>query len=180
LQSNDGIRVAFDLTDGTGQGTVNNNSINATGGYAVASTAINTGCGLKVGADNLLTGGIAMTDATSMTRIRGGTYLMAPRVMATWNASGTVIYTGFEDIAYYSSDITVTKNGTGHFTVSWPSGIFDNARVCAVFSGGDPASGAVYNSQVTSSNATQAVCKTYDSAGSAIDCAENFLLVWGR
>jgi parallel beta-helix repeat protein len=180
LAANDGYQVAFDLTDGSGQGTINNNTIYATGGYAVASTTISTGRGIKVGADNLLTGGIDMADSATLTRIRGGTYLTAARVMVTWNATGTISYTVFEDVAYVSTDITVTKNGTGDFTVAWPAGIFDNARVCAVFSGGDPASGAVYNSQVTSSNATQAVCKTYTSAGAAIDCAENFLMVWGR
>lgn len=180
LAANDGIQVAFDLTDSTGQGAINNNTIYATSGYAVGSVAINTGKGIKVGADNLLTGGIEMADSNTVSRIRGGGFLMAARVMVTWNASGAVRYSGFENINYSNSDITVTKNGTGDFTVAWPSGIFYNAVVAAVFSGGDPASSAVYNSQVTSSNATQAVCKTYDSAGAAIDCAENYLLVWGR
>lgn len=180
LAANDGIQTAFDLTDGSGQATINNNTIYATGGYAVGSVAISTGKGIKVGADNLLTGGVEMGDSATLNRIRGGGYLMAARVMAMWNASGTVVNSAFEDIAYNNSDITVTKNGTGDFTVSWPSGIFRYSIVAAVFSGGDPASSAVYNSQVTSSNATQAVCKTYDSAGAAIDCDENYLLVWGR
>jgi hypothetical protein len=180
LQSQDSIRTAFDLIDATGQGTINNNVVYATGGNVVGSVAINSGKGIKVGADNIAYGGVVMGDANALSRIRGGGYLMAPRVMVTWNASGTVRYTAFEDIAYANADVTVTKNGTGDFTVEWPSGIFSDLVVCAVFSGGDPASGAVYNSQVTSSNATQAVCKTYTSAGDAIDCAENFLLVCGR
>ena len=180
LAANDGIQVAFDLTDGTGQATINNNTIYATSGYAVGSTAINTGKGIKVGADNLLTGGIEMGDSNTVSRIRGGGFLMAARVMVTWAADGTIDYSAFENIEYSNADITIVKNGTGDFTVSWPSGIFYDSRVCPVFSGTDPASSAVFNSIVTSASQTNAVCKTFDSSGVAIDCGENYLLVWGR
>lgn len=180
LAANDGIQVAFDLVNGTGQGTINNNTIYATGGYAVGSVAISSGFGIKVGADNLLTGGIEMGDSNTVSRIRGGGFLMAARVMVTWAADGTIDYSAFENIEYNSADITIVKNGTGDFSVSWPSGIFYDSRTCPVFSGTDPASGAVFNSIVTSANATSAVCKTFNSSGVAIDCADNYLLVWGR
>ena len=180
LAANDGIQVAFDLTDGSGQGTINNNTIYATGGYAVGSTTISSGFGIKVGADNLLTGGIEMGDSDTISRIRGGGFLMASRVMVTWVADGTIDYSAFENIEYNNADITIVKNGTGDFTVSWPSGIFFDSRTCPVFSGTDSVSGTVFNSIVTTSNATSARCTTFNSAGSAVDCAVNHLLVWGR
>ena len=180
LNVQDSIQVAFDLIDGSGQATINGNTVFATGGNAVASVSISIGKGLKVGGENIVSGGITMGTAATLSRIRGGGFLMSARVMATWNAAGTIDYSAFEDINYANSNITITKNGTGDFTVSWPAGIFQDSLVCAVFSGCDPASGAVYTSQVTSSNATSATCKTFNSSAVAIDCAENFLLVFGR
>jgi hypothetical protein len=180
LNAQDGIQVAFDLIAGSGQATINGNAIYATAGNAVASVTISTGKGIKVGADNIVYGGIEMGTAATLLRIRGGGFLMSARVMATWNAAGTLNYSAFENINYVNADITITKNGTGDFTVSWPAGIFEDSLVCAVFSGCDPASGAVFTSQVTSSNATSATCKTFNSSAVAIDCAENSLLVFGR
>lgn len=178
------IRTAFDLIDGSGQATINSNVVNAGGGYVAGSTTINTGKGLKVGADNIAYGGVTMADANTTFRIRGGGFITTPRLIVAWDGTDTSpitpTYTAFDNINYTSSDVTITKSATGEFTVTWPAGIFHNAKVCAAFSGADGSGSTVYNAIVTSSNATSASCKTFTSAGAGVNCVDNYLIVWGR
>lgn len=172
-------RNAFDLLATTSQATINNNTANGGSGYVVAcSVSPPSGMGLKVGADNLAYGGITMATSSTKLLLKGGSFIMSPRVMVTWDASGVVRYSAFDDINYTDADISITKNTTGDFTVTWPSGTFGDAVVSAMFTGAEGTN--VYTSQVTTSNATTARCKTYNTSGALVDCSENSLLVWGK
>ena len=174
------IQNAFETLSGSARAIINGNTMVGSSGYLIVANSINTGYGLKVGGENIVVGGALIADYVTQSRIRGGGYLTSPRVLVAWNASGTIINTIFEDINYLNSTPTITKNGTGDFTVSWPSGIFGNSLIFPVYNAADPASGEVRNTQISSTSITSTRCKSFDTAGSAIDCTENWLLVWGR
>lgn len=171
---------AFETLAGDARGTINSNTMYGSSGYLVKASTISTGYGLKVGGENIVVGGALMGTQPTQANIRGGSYLTSPRVIVVWDNSGTITNTVFEDILYNNSTPTITKNGTGDFTVNWPSGIFGNNIVYPVYNAADPSSSEVRNTQISSTSITSTRCKSFDSAGAAIDCQENWLLVWGR
>jgi len=171
---------AFETLSGSARGTINGNTMYGSSGYLVKASTINSGYGLKVGGENIVVGGALMATQPTQANIRGGNYLTSPRVIVVWDNSGTITNTVFEDINYSNSTPTITKNGTGDFTVNWPSGIFGNSIVYPIYNAADPSSSEVRNTQISSTSITSTRCKSFDSAGAAIDCQENWLLVWGR
>jgi hypothetical protein len=172
LTSVGGVQYAFESLDGDATMAINANVMNNAAGYLINASNINAGYGVKVGADNVALGGAKLysTAGDTPANIVSGNAIMSPKVVVvftpTAGSAGTVNYVAFENMAYGSADITVTRTADGDYTISWPAGIFKSANIIPVFS--PVLASARITSMIYSISATSVRVRVYDEAAGAL------------
>lgn len=191
LQSQDGVHTAFETVAATSSMVLSGNSIHGVSyGTMIEVGSFNSTKGVV--ADYLnqtfghtAFGGVYPTflSSNAISRIKGS-IVGAARCAAMFDGTGA---TGAKSLNWSMvSDLrfaapTVSKTGTGDYTLTWPSGLFGNAKVAAVISGADPASGEIRTAIITACSSTSVTFKFFDAASAAaIDPVDVWVLGFGR
>lgn len=139
LTSVGGVQYAFESLDGNATMAINANVMHGSAGYIINASNINAGYGVKIGADNVALGGATLYNTATNTpaNIVSGNAIMSPKVVVvftpTAGSAGAINYVAFENMAYTSSNVTVTRTADGDYTIAWPAGIFKSANIIPMF-----------------------------------------------